>query len=333
MKKKNVFLVLLLIVAIIAISIFVVYKIDMKRMENNQPILFSTWGYDYASPVENVEGNVVIIKDGKINNEDLIEKFINETDIMGSKSSELIIREYNSESNFIDSKLSYISNNVSEKESVENDMSNQVVNLVDGFGKFVFVENYNNWNAESKDFNALYYDLKRRTEDGIITLYFYSLSSLNDEEREFDICSYSLESSNYTNKITLEYKPKDDMKLELIVDKNDKNFNYDFNIYTLGGDVYFMLDNYKDTLIRWIFKAVNLGETLEGTSNLINNILEQADIDAKYGICRKGIYSDGGSVEYCYDNYTILKFNTLDGNKDFVIGGKGPIINKVTDLL
>ena len=53
---------------------------------------------------------------------------------------------------------------------------------MDGFGKFVFVENYNNWKADSKEFNALYYDLKRRTEDGIITLYFYSLSSLKEED-------------------------------------------------------------------------------------------------------------------------------------------------------
>ena len=55
MKKKNVILGVLIIVTIIAISLFVVYKVDMKRMENNQPILFSTWGYDYASPVEDGE--------------------------------------------------------------------------------------------------------------------------------------------------------------------------------------------------------------------------------------------------------------------------------------
>jgi len=324
MKKKNVLFVLLLIVAIIAISLFVVYKIDMRRMGDNQPVVFSTWGYDYASPVENVEGNVVIIKNGKINNEDLIEKFINETDIMESKSCELIIRKYNSESNFIESKLSYIPNNVLEKESVENDMSNQVVNLVDGFGNFVFVENYNNWKAESKEFNALYYDLKRKTENGVVTLYFYAISSLRDEYREFDICSYSLESSNYTNKITLEYKPKDDMKLELIVDKNDKNFNYDFNIYTFGGDVYYVLA--KNEYMHLLFNSL-MGESI------VNDILEQADIDAKYGICRKEVVLDGGSVEYLYDDYTILKFNTLDGNKDFVIGGKGSIISKVNDLI
>jgi len=322
-------LVVALVVLAIAILLFVVYKIDMKRMENNQPVLFSTWGYDYALPVENVEGNIVIIKDGKINNEDLIEKFINETDIMGSKSSELIIREYNSESNFIDSKLSYIPNNVSEKESAENDMSNQVVNLVDGYGNFVFVENYNNWKAESKDFNALEYDLKRKTENGVVTLYFYDLSSLNDEKREFDICSYSLESSNYTNKIVLEYKPKDDMKLELILDKN-KSSEYDFNIYTLGGEWLYKRFPYGDDYCFSLFFSFDIFEQKIIT---VTDILEQAEIDSKYGICKKGIYSDGGSVEYCYDDYTILKFNTLDGNKDFVIGGKGPIINKVTDLL
>ena len=321
--------VVLLGVIIIAILLFVAYKIDMKRMENNEPVLFSTWGYDYAPPVEKIERNVVIIKNGKINNEDLIEKFINETDIMGSKSCELIIREYNSESDFIDSKLSYIPNNVSDNNSDEMDMSNKVVNFVDGFGKFVFVENYNNCNADSKEFNALYYDLKRRTEADIVTLYFYAMSSLNDEERAFDICSYSLESSNYTNNIVLDYKPKDDMKLELILDKN-KSLEYDFNIYILGGELFYKRFPYGDDYcISLLFKF----DVLEQKNITVNEILEQADIDAKYGICRKEYYQDGGSVEYCYDDYTILKFNTLDGNKDFVVGGKGQIINKVNDLL
>jgi len=52
MKKKNIIFVVLLVVVIISILLFVAYKIDMKRMENNQPILFSTWGYQYVPPVE-----------------------------------------------------------------------------------------------------------------------------------------------------------------------------------------------------------------------------------------------------------------------------------------
>ena len=34
------------------------------------------------------------------------------------------------------------------------------------------------------------------------------------------------------------------------------------------------------------------------------------------------MYKDGGSMEYYYDNYTIIKFATLSGNRDVYIGTK-----------
>ena len=34
------------------------------------------------------------------------------------------------------------------------------------------------------------------------------------------------------------------------------------------------------------------------------------------------IYKDGGSMEYHYDNYTIIKMHKLDGNRDVYIGTK-----------
>jgi len=46
-----------------------------------------------------------------------------------------------------------------------------------------------------------------------------------------------------------------------------------------------------------------------------------------------GYYYDGGSTEYYYDDYTILKFNSLDGCKDLVIGPSGAIINEVDDMV
>lgn len=31
-------------------------------------------------------------------------------------------------------------------------------------------------------------------------------------------------------------------------------------------------------------------------------------------------YKDGGSMEYHYENYSIIKIHTLDGNRDVYIG-------------
>lgn len=55
--------------------------------------------------------------------------------------------------------------------------------------------------------------------------------------------------------------------------------------------------------------------------------LDQAKLDEKYGICETAFFSDGGSIEYRYKDYTILKFNSLDGNEDLIIGVSGIIIN------
>ena len=77
----------------------------------------------------------------------------------------------------------------------------------------------------------------------------------------------------------------------------------------------------------------DLKKALEEKLITVNDILTQARIDADYGICFEGAYSDGGSIEFCYEDYTILKFSTLDGNEDLVIGMKGQIINSVDDLI
>ncbi len=41
------------------------------------------------------------------------------------------------------------------------------------------------------------------------------------------------------------------------------------------------------------------------------------------------MYKDGGSMEYPYDNYTIIKFTALSGNGDVYIGTKNL---KLTDI-
>ena len=49
MKKTITILLSIMLVAIIILG--VLFAIDKNRMDNNLPVLFSTWGYDYAPPV------------------------------------------------------------------------------------------------------------------------------------------------------------------------------------------------------------------------------------------------------------------------------------------
>lgn len=51
--KKRVFT-LCLVIALIAVAIGVFFAIDMYRMDKNLPVIFSTWGYDYAPPEEHI---------------------------------------------------------------------------------------------------------------------------------------------------------------------------------------------------------------------------------------------------------------------------------------
>lgn len=52
MKKK--LLIALLVILLVTLILGTMYLIDRKRMKNNRPVVFSTWGYDYAPPA-NVE--------------------------------------------------------------------------------------------------------------------------------------------------------------------------------------------------------------------------------------------------------------------------------------
>ena len=101
-------------------------------------------------------------------------------------------------------------------------------------------------------------------------------------------------------------------------------FNFEeYDVKTFGGDVSIIIENNK---------TYDLKDALTQEIITPNDILSQVELDSKYGICKKDMYKDGGSLEYCYygevDNqYTILKFNSIDGNKDLIIGMVGPILN------
>lgn len=50
MKKKIIFIIL--IIFLIVLIFFSLYLIDRNRMKNNKPVIFSTWGYKYAPPID-----------------------------------------------------------------------------------------------------------------------------------------------------------------------------------------------------------------------------------------------------------------------------------------
>ena len=367
MKKK--IKIILIIISIIIVLGIIFYFVDTNRAKNNQKPLFcikhpggtildggtiiyfglgykvidfhtlagfddvkiGSWFMDYddfrnemkvyeEQFEETLGSGVVVIKDGKINNETLIENFLNKASIDSSEEQTLIIQEHTSEDEYVEKKIKFIPGVISDKtpEEKANDSVEELEKaLEEQYGHFVYT--INNDESTAKTFNYKW-NLKRNTENGVVRLRFETFMDV----AEFPIiCSYSLESSNYTNKFELNYHQRKDKGLKTIIDHNT-NVDYEYSVHTLGGDVDFTIEN---DMVYTFEKA------LEEKIITVEDILNQAKMDAEYGICYREDYSDGGSTEFMYEDYTILKYSTLDGLEDLVIGYKGQIINEVNKVI
>ena len=308
------------------------YKvIDFHTLAGFDDIKIGSWSMDYddfrdemkvyeEQFEETLGSGVVVIKDGKINNETLIENFLNKAAIDSSEEQTLIIQEHTSEDEYVEKKIKFIPGVISDKTSEDkaNDSVEELEKaLEEQYGHFVYT--INNDESTAKTFNYKW-NLKRNTENGVVRLRFETFMDV----AEFPIiCSYSLESSNYTNKFELNYHQRKDKGLKTIIDHNT-NVDYEYSVHTLGGDVDFTIEN---DMVYTFEKA------LEEKIITVKDILKQAKMDAEYGICYRGDYSDGGSTEFMYEDYTILKYSTLDGLEDLVIGYKGQIINEVNKVI
>ncbi len=108
--------------------------------------------------------------------------------------------------------------------------------------------------------------------------------------------------------------PQTDTKIHKIIDKSETDL-YDYDIYNYDGQVNILING----------EETSLREALLENKITMNEIISKANHDfpnAEY-------YKDGGSIEYHYDNYTIIKVHKLDGNRDVYIGTKDL---KLTDL-
>ena len=101
-------------------------------------------------------------------------------------------------------------------------------------------------------------------------------------------------------------------KVYAILDKSETD-KYDYSIYAYMGSVNIIIDGteypLKDALI-------------EGKITM-NEIIAKANKDITNAL----VYRDGGSKEYHYDDYTIIKCHRVDGNRDVYIGTKDMTIN------
>ena len=103
-------------------------------------------------------------------------------------------------------------------------------------------------------------------------------------------------------------------KIYAILDKSETE-KYNYTIYAYDGSVNVKIDE----------KEYSLKDALLQNRITMEEIIKKANTDFPDAVS----YDDGGSMEYHYENYTIIKCYTLDGNRDVYIGTKGMTLNDV----
>jgi len=131
-----------------------------------------------------------------------------------------------------------------------------------------------------------------------------------------------------------ELKINDESHFELEFDKDlskgkesillkSESIKYDYNIYSYNGQVNIIINGEK----------ISLRDALLNEKITVEQILEKANKDAnEYKTIFKATYSDGGSQIYHYEDYAILKYHTISGNRDMYIGNPAIDINVVDEI-
>lgn len=127
---------------------------------------------------------------------------------------------------------------------------------------------------------------------------------------------------------------------------NNKYYNSDFNynIYKYNGIPYIVINKiikkhtkdegtfHYNNPQAYINKKLIIPDAVMNADFNPNYILAKANYDASTGKISYEVYKDGGTTLYKYPNYTIIKYNSLDGKKDLVIGDKDMTIHDLEKI-
>lgn len=113
-------------------------------------------------------------------------------------------------------------------------------------------------------------------------------------------------------------QPQTDKKLNKILDKTETK-QYNYNIYAYEGSVNIVIND----------EEISLKQALLENKITMDEIIAKANEDLENKKIKGDMYRDGGSMLYQYENYTIIKCHTLDGNRNVYIGTPGISINDI----
>ena len=115
-------------------------------------------------------------------------------------------------------------------------------------------------------------------------------------------------------------KSNNTQKKKILNNKDLDADKQDFNLYYYGLD---------EVTVKVNDKTMPLEEALRSGKLTLQGIIAKANKDIEANSIEGDIYKDGGSMEYRYNGYTIIKCHKLNGNRDVYIGIEGMKLNDV----
>lgn len=106
-------------------------------------------------------------------------------------------------------------------------------------------------------------------------------------------------------------KSTDTEKTKILNNKELYKNNSDYDLYYYGLD---------KVTVKVDGKTLSLEKALRDGKITIDGIIEKANKDVSNNIIKCDMYKEGGTMEYYYDTYTIIKKHSLDGDRDVYIG-------------
>ena len=290
--KKKILIALGVIIIVFLIICGIIFYIDNNNISNEK------YSNLVAEEETGIDNTIIIIEDGKIQNENLLDEFIEKAN---NKQASTLQIDITSNENIETVKLEYVpgENDIKNTTSSENITVNTVAPDKDWtyedyqkyYGYFQMTKN-----DKEERFDVYRWGIKRQTTDNTVQVIFYS-NTIDLAEIPV-IFEYNLDSSLYEKTFDLTYHGRKDMGIKQIAKTNQFD-NIDYGLYTLAGDVTVTIEQ---------DMVYSLEDALNQKIISVQSILDQAKEDEKYGISEELYYQDGGSIEYLYKDYTILKF-------------------------
>lgn len=223
-------------------------------------------------------------------NKETLDEFIN--NVKNKKPDTLRILQFTVEGDTIITDLEYLQNNT--------------INVVHDSTRDKFSSQENRI-ITTNTYNMAEYRIIEDEHENIRYLYLENPNKDFYDSRIW-ICGYHFKLT-YNSSFELIYTREKNLGIDKIIETGELE-QYKYDIYSFGGSVNITVNN----------ETISLKEALLQNKISMNDIIYkcvQDDIDNKIKV---DMYSDGGTIIYKHDEYWIIKYHSLDGNRDVYIG-------------